>query len=143
MKLIAAILFILISAPYGDAQKYLLLDTKIASPVLQVNRLTEADKRNGYFPVERKDIGRFVSILEEIKKQLLDRGRAKQYELGCIRFSGVTYELAKGTRLDYTLTSVCDNIKFRMHLCNGQIGNEANAYFIDAWIKYIRSGCGK
>ena len=66
-------------------------------------------------------------------------GDAKQYEIGCAKFSGITVRLAAEERLDYVLTSNCDNVKISMHLCDAKISNASNSYFIKTWIKYIQS----
>ena len=126
----------------GKAQKYILLDKAISQPAFYSNTISVAEKFKGFFPVEKKDITRFIEALEEISKKLSSKklsGKAKQYQIGCVRFNGVEIPLAYGDRLDYVLTSTCDNVKITMHLCDAKINNANNAYFINTWIKYIRS----
>ncbi len=122
------------------AQKYVLLDKRIAQPITYSNTITTADKLNGLFPVEKKSLKQFVEVLEEIAEKLTitgHLGEAKQYEIGCTKFTGLTVPLARGDRLDYVLTSTCDNVKISMHLSDAKISNASNAYFINTWIKYI------
>ena len=124
------------------AQKYVLLDKRIAEPVTYSNAVTTADKLNDLFPVEKKSLKQFIGILEEIAKKLAmagHLGEAKQYEIGCTKFTGLTVPLAKGDRLDYVLTSTCDNVKISMHLSDAKLSNLSNAYFINTWIKYIKA----
>ncbi len=124
------------------AQKYVLLDKTIAQPVTYSNKITSADKFNGLFPVEKKSLKQFINILEEIAAKLAKTerlGDAKQYEIGCTKFIGLTVPLARGDRLDYVLTSTCDNVRITMHLSDAKITNISNAYFINTWIKYIKS----
>lgn len=124
------------------AQKYVLLDQHIAQPVTYANTVTTKDKFNDLFPVEKKDMKQFLEVLTEIESKLSTKGsmgEAKQYEVGCIKFSGRTMRLASQERLDYVLTSSCDNVKISMHLCDPKISNSSNAYFINTWIKYIQS----
>ncbi len=141
MKYILLVSLILGSL-HSKSQKYVLLDKRIAQPVTYSNTVTTADKLNGLFPVEEKSINQFVDILEEIAKKLSTAGplgEAKQYEIGCTKFTGLTVPLSKGDRLDYVLTSTCDNVRIAMHLSDAKISNASNAYFINTWIKYIKS----
>jgi hypothetical protein len=124
------------------AQKYALLDQHIAQPITYANTVTTTDKFNDLFPVEKKNMKQFVDVLKEIDSKLSSKGNmgeAKQYEVGCAKFVGRTVSLASQERLDYVLTSTCDNIKISMHLCDPKISNASNAYFIKTWIKYIES----
>ncbi len=124
------------------AQKYILLDKAISQPAFYSDRITPVDKFRGFFPVEKKEIEKFLEALEEISKRLSSKqiiGKAKDYQMGCVRFAGVSIALVKGERLDYMLTSTCDDIKITMHLCDAKINNEDNAYFINTWIKYIKN----
>ncbi|MEO6838010.1 MAG: hypothetical protein ABI261_00095 [Ginsengibacter sp.] len=126
----------------GNAQKYILLDKALSQPAFYSNSISVTEKFKGFFPVEKKEIGRFISALEEISKRLSSKkisGKAKQYLIGCVRFAGVEIPLASGDRLDYVITSTCENVKITMHLCDAKINNANNAYFINTWIKYIRS----
>ena len=126
-----------------NAQKYVLLDKRIAQPVTYSNKVTSADKFNGLFPVEKKDIKAFIKALEEIARQLSIHGtigEVKNYEMGCVKFTGLKIPLAKGDRLDYVLTSTCDDVKISMHLSDAKMSNENNAYFIHTWLKYIKNG---
>jgi hypothetical protein len=137
--LLAIIFFVSVNC---KAQKYALLDQHIAQPVTYANTVTTKDKFNDLFPVEKKDIKQFVDVLKEIDSKLSSAGKmgeAKQYEVGCAKFVGRTVPLASQERLDYVLTSTCDNIKISMHLCDPKISNASNAYFIKTWIKYIES----
>ncbi len=123
-----------------NAQKYALLDTRISHPVTFANEVTTSDKMNGLFPVEKKELRRFVGALEEINKQLLTTGpmgEAKQYKIGCTTFKGLVVPAADNERLDYVITSSCDNVAISMHLSNAKRSNRSNAYFIKTWIKYI------
>ena len=103
------------------------------------------DKIKGFFPVEKKDISKFLAVLEEISVELSAKknARAKDYLIGCIKFRGITFNLATGPSLDYTIMSSCDGIKIQMHLCDGKLNKADNAYFVNTWIKYIKAGIQK
>ncbi|MDQ2718739.1 MAG: hypothetical protein M3Z26_03085 [Bacteroidota bacterium] len=138
--------FFLITLMFGTsviyAQKYVLLDKHIAQPITYTNTITPTDKLNDLFPVEKKSLGHFVKALKEIAEKLAKNGHlgeAKQYEIGCTKFTGLTVPLARGDRLDYVITSICNNVKISMHLSDAKITNASNAYFINTWIKYIES----
>ncbi|HUZ61893.1 MAG TPA: hypothetical protein VMU83_24155 [Hanamia sp.] len=141
MKFIFIFLFICV-ADQSMAQKYILLDKAISQPAFYSNTITLIDKFKGFFPVEKKDIGKFIEALTEISRRLSSKkiiGKAKEYSMGCVRFSGEAIELANGERLDYVLISTCDDIRITMHLCDSKINNVDNAYFINTWIKYIKN----
>ncbi|MEO8766175.1 MAG: hypothetical protein ABI416_17870 [Ginsengibacter sp.] len=124
------------------AQKYVLLDEHLAQPISYANIVTSADKFNDLFPVEKKMLKQFTDALREIENKLSSKGpigEAKQFEIGCSKFTGITVRLVSGERLDYVLTSTCDNVKISMHLCDAKISNASNLYFVKTWIKYIES----
>lgn len=136
-------LFLLSCAIYQcNAQKYILLDKSISQPAFYSNTISVTAKFKGFFPVEKKDIEKFIIALENISKKLSSKkgiGKVIPYQIGCISFKGYKLSLASGERLDYGLTSTCDNIKITMQLCDAKLSNENNAYFINTWIKYIKS----
>src|SRR5256885_1158941 len=128
--------FILLISVNCRAQKYALLDQHLAQPVTYVNSITSTDRFNGFFPVETKMLKQFVDVLVDIENKLSAKGafgEAKQYEIGCAKFSGRTVRLAAEERMDYVLTSNCDNVKISMHLCDPKISNASNLYFIKTW----------
>jgi hypothetical protein len=134
--------FILVASVNCKAQKYALLDQHIAQPVTYTNIITTTDKFKALFPVEKKMLLQFINTLQEIENKLSSKGplgEAKQYEVGCIKFAGIIVRLASEDRMDYVLTSSCDNVKISMHLCDAKISNASNIYFIKTWIKYIQS----
>ena len=135
------LLFLFFFAAAGtQAQKYALLDVHLAEPIKYSDTVTSGDKFNDLFPVEKKMLPRFIKVLEEIEKKLSSKepfGEARQYEMGCINFRGIIVSLAAGERLDYVVTSMCDNVRISMHLCDAKLSNSSNAFFIKTWVKYI------
>ena len=139
MKYIFLVLFFFSTAAV-KAQKFALLDEHFAEPVRYANTITSADKFNHLFPVEKKALPAFIKILSQIEKKLSSKKpieKIEQYDLGCIKFTGSLLSLAAGQKVDYVITSTCDNVKVSMHLCNGRNSNATNAFFINTWIKYI------
>lgn len=115
-------------------------------PAFYSDELSVTQKYNGFFPVEARDIERFIAVLHEISQTLNSKkiiGKAKQYQVGCDKFEGHVVHLASGNRLDYVITSSCDKIKATMHLSDAELSNENNAYFINTWISYIKRGVSK
>ncbi len=141
MKFFLLIVFLLVLGNL-KAQKYALLDQHIAQPVTYSNKVTTSDKNNRLFPVEKIMLPKFIEVLEEIENKLSSKGsfnEAKQYEVGCAKFAGIMVRLASEIRMDYVLTSSCDNVKISMHLCDAKLSNGSNVYFIKTWIQYIQS----
>ena len=142
MKQTLLLLFLLSLAALTKAQKYVLLDQHMAEPVKYSNTITSADKFNDLFPVEKKLVPEFLKALEEIENKLSSKppfGKIKDYEIGCIRFTGRAIMLAVGERIDYVITSSCDDVRISMHLSDAKLSNKGNAFFIKTWIQYIRS----
>lgn len=135
------VLVIICSSFQGHAQKYILLDKAISQPAFYSNTILVSEKYKGFFPIEKKDISKFLNALEEIVQRLSSKkitGKAKNYKFGCTELNGVAFPLASGERLDYVLTSTCENLPITMHLCDAKLSNEDNAYYINTWIKYIK-----
>ena len=142
MKQILLLIFLFSFASITKAQKYTLLDQHIAEPVKYANTVTTADKFADFFPVEKKYIPQFLKALNEIQNRLSSTppfGKVKQYEIGCIKFTGSVIMLAAGERIDYVITSTCDGVRISMHLSDAKLSNKSNAFFIKTWIKYIES----
>lgn len=114
----------------------------MAQPAFFSDKITVSEKYKSFFPVEKKELPAFLKALEEIYERLSTKkitGKAKEYRIGCTEFSGKVFPLAAGERLDYVLVSTCDDIKVTMHLVDAKLNNSDNAYFLNAWIKYIKS----
>ena len=125
-----------------QGQKFALLDKRLAQPIKYTEHVSQKDKFDGLFPVETKSLSQFLSALEEISDKLGIKGslgKVKQYKIGCTKFTGLAVSLASGERLDYVITSECGDIKVSMHLSDAKISNANNAFFINTWIKYIKS----
>jgi hypothetical protein len=136
------LLLIICAAHQTKAQKYILLDKAISQPAFYSNHISVSGKFKGFFPVEKKDLSKFLEALEEISQKLSSKkimGKAKSYTIGCTEFIGTAFPLATGERLDYVLTSTCDGIRVSMHLVDAKLNNENNAYFVNTWIKYIKN----
>ncbi len=126
----------------ASAQKYALIDQGFATPISFTNNLTAEKKVKGTFPVEKAHLQEFIKALEEIAAKLGSKEKmspAKNYKMGCTTFHGRIVNLARGDRLDYVLKSTCDSYTAIMHLCDSRLSNESNAYFINTWLKYIKS----
>jgi hypothetical protein len=125
-----------------QAQKFALLDMHLAEPVRYVEKVTSNDKFNNLFPVEQKVLPAYIKALQEIEKTLASKEpvkEAKHYEMGCINFRGVIVGTASDERIDYIVTSTCDNVKITMHLCDAKLSKASNDYFVKTWIRYIES----
>lgn len=145
MKYFFIVVFIC-TASISKAQKYVLLDEAISQPAIYSDHLSEIEKYKKFFPVTVKDVPQFIGVLEQIAARLSEKkvtGPAKDYTVGCAHFIGKVFPLSNGERIDYVLVSDCDGVKVTMHLCDAKLSNANNAYFIQTWIKYIRSSTKK
>lgn len=142
MRFLIICFFIFFGAFNMDAQKYVLLDKEMSQPAFYANELSTIEKYKGFFPVEAKNLNKFIAVLQEISQTLLTKsftGEAKQYHVGCDKFKGMVVYLASGNRLDYVISSNCDKMNVTMHISDAKLNNENNAYFINTWISYIKN----
>lgn len=125
------------------SQKYVLLDKTMAQPISYTNTVTAQHTFNDLFVVEKDKINQFITEIERIAAKLTDKKNALpdviNFNLGRTKFFGVRVRNSKENRLDVVLTTNCEGVKVMMHLCDPQISNASNAYFIKTWIKYIKS----
>ena len=125
-----------------SAQKYVLIDKKMSSPLDYTNTVTLEHSYKNYFAVEKEKIYQFLSELEKISAILADKSKPKPDHLdinvGKTRIVGVKIPLSAEERLDVVLSTDCDGTKISMHLSDAKISNVNNAFFINTWIKYIK-----
>ncbi len=79
----------------------MLLDESISQPAIYTDHLSEMEKYKKFFPVEVKDVPRFLNVLQQIAKRLNKNkvtGPAKNYKVGCAQFTGKVFPLATGER---------------------------------------------
>lgn len=142
MKYFLFILFLVFTS-FAYSQKYLLLDKTMGQPVAYTNIVTAQHTFKDLFVVEKDKINQFIIEIEKIATKLTDKKNALpnaiNFNLGRTKFFGVKVNNLKEIRLDVVLTTNCDGVKVMMHLCDPQISNASNAYFIKTWIKYIKS----
>ncbi len=142
MKLFLLVFLLLISG-IGYSQKYVLIDKRISSPLSYTNAVTVEHSHKNLFPVENTQVRRFISELEKIAEFLTDtkklKSQAFDYNIGKTRFVGLKVSSLKEERLDVVISTDCDGIKIFMHISDSKTTNARNAYFINTWIKYIKS----
>ena len=140
MKYIYLLSIIFFATTNISAQKYVLLDKHMANKPKFSNTITSNDKFQNYLPVEKKYLPEFVKALEEIATLLSknNNGTPKQYNFGCVKIKGQLVSLQSGIRLDYVITSTCDNTNIPMHLSDAKLVNKNNYIFINTWIMYIK-----
>ena len=136
-----AILLLISGVCYS--QKYALLDKNMAQPVTYSNTVTLENSYKNIFPVEKDKIHQFILELQKIAGMLTDKKKSIpetfDFTVGNTRFVGLKIPLASEERLDVVLTSECNGIKINMHLSDAKTFNANNAFFINTWIKYIKS----
>jgi hypothetical protein len=134
--------FILLSS-VCSAQKYVLIDKTMSLPITYSNTITTEDNFKGYFPVEKIKINEFINEIDKIARLLTDSSTKKpeafKFNVGSTTFNGLKVPLAAEERLDVTLTTEYGTSKISMHLSDPKISNASNAYFINTWLKYLRS----
>src|SRR5690242_13791507 len=121
------------AATATKAQNYMLLDESISQPAIYTNHLNEMAKYKKYFPVPVEDLPKFLNVLQQIANWLSEpnvTGPVKNYKIGCVQFTGKVFPLSSGERIDYVLSSNCEDITVKMHLCDAKLSNSDNAYFV-------------
>lgn len=138
-----AILFTLTLTGFSYSQKYILLDKKMSQPASYTNVVTMEHSYKDLFPVETDKIHQFIAELEKLGAQLNDPKKllpeSFDFNIGSTHFFGLKVQLAKENRMDIVITTDCDGTKVPMHLSDAKFSNASNAYFINTWVKYIKS----
>ncbi len=142
-KFLYALLFALTLTGFGYSQKYVLLDTQMSVPVTYTDVVTLEHGYKNLFAVESDKIHQFIAAVEKIGTQLVNPnyllpGRLN-FDIGKTKFIGVKVPLIKENRMDIVLVTDCDGTKISMHLSDAKISNASNAFFINTWVKYIKS----
>jgi hypothetical protein len=125
-----------------SAQKYALLDMDFIHPVRYTDHIYSKDMVYRFLPIEKSKLPQFIRDLKEIYQLLRSKdgkGKAGNFEVGCVKFTGVNIESGGQRRIDYVLTSTCDNQNISVHLCDARLSKNRNAFYIKTWIKYIES----
>ena len=142
MKHFLTAVLLLISG-IGFSQKYVLIDKNISLPLSYTNIVTLEHRHKNLFPVETAQIKKFIAELEKISAFLTDKSKTKpnafDYNIGQTRFVGLKIGLSKEERLDVVISTNCDGTKIFMHISDSKVSNASNVYFINTWIRYIKS----
>jgi hypothetical protein len=136
------LLFLLLSCSIAFSQKYAMLDRKMSSAkIAYSNTVSLEHDRESLFPVEKDKLGEFIKALEKIAKQLNDKQipESFEYSIGSTHFKGTKLSLRNEDRIDIILTTECNSVSINMHLVDAKSSCSTNAYFLNAWIKYIKS----
>lgn len=135
--------FLLLISGFCYSQKYTLIHKSMAQPVFHANSVTVEHTYKNFFAVERSTIKQFIAEVEKIALILSDKKKPKPQSLetfvGKTRFVGIKVPLPVEERFDVVLTTDCDGTKVYMHLSDAKISNARNAFFINTWLKYIKS----
>lgn len=133
--------FLLLISAFCYSQKYVLIDKKMSQPISYTNTVTLEHSYKNLFAVEKDKIHQFIIQLERIVAMLTGKARHATFDInvGKTRFVSLKIPLTTEERLDVVLTTDCDGTKVSMHLSDAKISNANNAFFINTWIKYIKS----
>jgi hypothetical protein len=142
MKHFLPVFLLLISASCYS-QKYVLIDKKMSQPLTYTNTVTLEHSYKNLFAVEKDKLSQFLAEVEKIAVLLSDKKKSKpeavNLSVGKTRFAGLKIPLTAEERLDVVLTTDCDGTRVNMHLSDAKISNANNAFFINTWVKYIKS----
>lgn len=135
--------FLILLTGFTYSQKYVLIDKTMAQPLTYTNTVTLQHSYKKMFAVESDKLPRFIAEVEKILAILSDKKKAKPQSLelfvGKTRFVGLKVPTSSEERLDVVLSTDCDGTKLYMHLSDSKISNANNVFFINTWLKYIKS----
>ena len=135
--------FLLLISSFCSAQKYTLIDKTMAQPLFHANNVTAEHTYKNFFAVERNTLKQFIAEVEKIALILSDKKKPKPQSLetfvGKTRFVGLKVPSGAEERFDVVLTTDIGGAKVYMHLSDSKISNSRNAFFINTWLKYIKS----
>ena len=142
MKKILLLIFLFVSAACS-AQKYVLVDEKMATPVTYADKVTVKDDYKELFAIEKKTLQQFLKEVEKIAAILSDKKKPKpetmDFTVGVTHFHGLKVVVSGEQRMDIVLVSDCGDIKTSMHLSDEKSSNSSNVFYINTWLKYIKS----
>ena len=135
--------FLILLTGFTYSQKYVLIDKTMAQPLSYTNTVTLQHSYKKLFAVERDKLPRFITEVEKILAMLSDKKKAKpeslEFYVGKTRFVGLKVPTSAEERLDVVLSTDCDGTKLYMHLSDAKISNANNVFFINTWLRYIKS----
>ncbi len=132
---------LILTAHLASAQKYALIDQTLSHPVRYVNTVSPQEVHQKLLPVERKFLPEFLKALETIKHDLetkMPSGHARNFHLGCTFISGKDIALGNETRINYVISSNCEEVNASFLLCDAKFKNKTNSFIVGTWIKYIK-----
>lgn len=142
MKHFLLAVYMLITA-FCSAQKYVLVDKNMSLPVTYADAITIQDNFKGYFPIEKSKIAEFITEVDKIAKLLSDPKNKKpakiDFLVGNTSFRGLRVPLSVEERMDIIVTSDYGTATTTLHLSDAKLSNANNVYFINTWLKYLRS----
>jgi hypothetical protein len=142
-KYLYFLLFTIVLTGFSYSQKYVLLDKQMTEPLSYSNSYNTIHSYKNLFPVERENLKQFISELEKLSSKLSDTKKPLpetfNFNVGKTRFFGLRVPNKKENRMDVVLTTDCEGSKISMHISDAKNSNANNAYFINTWIKYIKS----
>ncbi|MDB5221620.1 MAG: hypothetical protein JWN83_287 [Chitinophagaceae bacterium] len=135
--------FLFLISNFCFSQKYVLIDKRMALPISYTNIVTLEHSYKNLFAVEKEKIHQFIAEVEKIAVMLSDKNKAKpeafDFYVGKTRFTGLKVPLSVEERLDVVLCSDFDGTKVNMHLSDAKSSNASNAFYVNTWLKYIKS----
>lgn len=135
--------FLILLTGFTYSQKYVLIDKSMAQPLSYTNTVTLQHSYKKLFAVESDKLPRFIAEVEKIVVMLSDKKKPKpesvEFYVGKTRFVGLKVPTSAEERLDVVLTTDCDGTKLYMHLSDAKLSNANNVFFINTWLKYIKS----
>ena len=142
MKYYLPVFFLLISS-FSYSQKYVLIDKKMMLPLSYTNTVTLEHSYKNLFAVEKENLKPFIIEVEKIAAMLIDKNKLLpetiKLDVGKTKIIGFKISGRKGDRFNIVTTTDCDGIKSVMHLSDSEMNNARNAYYINTWIKYIKT----
>ena len=142
MKYFLLIAFLFIGF-IGSGQRFVLIDKKMNMPLAYTDNVTVEHNYRGYFAVEKAKVKEVIVEIEKFVQKLSAGAMADDsfnFKVGNTTFAGLKIPLAKDERYDLVLSTDCGQLKSFMHLSDAKIPNNSNVYYINTWLKYLKTG---
>lgn len=139
MKLL---IFLLLLSSSCLAQKFVLIDKVMKSPLLYTDSVSLEQTSRGFFPIRVNDMDSVLNAMKKIKGILSVLAKNKfdgfRDQIGATTFKAAIFRMANGDRWEVTISTDTGPFTTSWILSNPQTSNKHSAKYLSRLITYIQ-----
>lgn len=137
------LLFFLFLSLNSFSQRYAIIDRKLKTPLQFVDNIPKGQLDNGFFAVEKQNIGALIAKLDSLSARLRNVVREKYDEdkiiIGTTVLSIKVIKQTFGDRLNISLsTDTDDGYDKSFYIVDAKLTNNDNARYLNRLINYLK-----